>query len=109
MDSNEKRMEGERRAIRGAIRILKKHGWLPVRVWDGECAEPTKNETEMMDVIFSVDEATARFKHANHRGAHCFVVVLGNSAHECIADASMGEGWDEAMKEVWAYLETFDA
>lgn len=102
----DKRLADERKAIRGAIRIAKKHGWNPVRVWDGEENVPTTTETEMMEATFAVEEATLRFKHAEHKGTHCFCFVMGNSGAECISDASEGEGWDTAMEEVWAFLET---
>lgn len=104
----DKRLAGERAAIRKAVRILKEHGWLPVRVWDGEENQPATNETEVLDAVFSVDESTVRFKHPTHKGTHGFCVVLGNSPSECIYDASMGEGWDDAMEPVWAHLETLD-
>lgn len=102
----ERRIAGERAVIRKAVRLLKSKGWQPVRVWDGECNVRTTNEIEVIDAVFSVDESTVRFSHPNHAGTHCFCVVLGNSPSECISDASMGEGWDEAMQLVWDHLDT---
>lgn len=52
-----------------------------------------------------MDECTILFKHPEQPKAHCAVIILGNSAWECIADSSVGEGWDEVMAEMNEYTD----
>lgn len=104
----EARMAQERQVVRHLIRTAKKHGYAVVRVFDGEETVKCSTETEAMDAVFAVDDSRIVFKHPDQPKAHCAVIVLGNSGPECIADASMGDKWDDVMGEVWAYCEKIE-
>ena len=103
MQTLEKRMAMERRLVRRLIRVAKKHGYSLIRIWDGECNERPKTEAEAMEVVFSVDDCRMVFKHPEQPSAHCAVIVLGNDGWDAIADASMGDGWDDVMAEMNEY------
>lgn len=104
-----KRRTAERKALRHLILTAKAAGFELVRVFDGGASVKCTRVFEAMAAVFSVDESTIFFKHADQPKAHCAVIVLGNSGAECIADASMGEGWDAVMEASSAYCETLDA
>lgn len=72
------RLAIERRVVRKLILVAKAKGYELVRIWDGEQHEKPTTEAEALDVVFSVDECTMKFKHANQAKAHCAVIVLGN-------------------------------
>jgi len=88
----EKRMEIERKVVRHLIRTMKAKGWIISRINDG--GEPDEdtlnpNETEAMDAVFAVDDATIYFKKGNMlRSAY---IVLGNDGWDCIADHSCSQ------------------
>lgn len=103
----EQRIAIERKVVRHLIRTAKKHGFALTKVWDGEEMVRCSTETEGMDAVFSVDECRIYFKHPAQPKAHCAVIVLGNDGWDAIADASMGEGWDEVMEESSEYADKF--
>jgi DNA-binding transcriptional regulator LsrR (DeoR family) len=100
-----KRMDVERRMVRKLIRVAKEHGFALVNVYDGEENVRCTSEAQAMDAVFAVDDSTIRFKHPDQPKNHCAVIVLGNDGWDCIADASMGEKWDDVMEVMWAYGE----
>lgn len=95
-----KRIEIEKKVIRKLIRTARAHGYLLVRIWDGESNETPTTEAEALEVVFSVDECTMRFRHNSEAKTHCAVIVLGNDGWDCIADSSVGPGWDAVMDEM---------
>ena len=105
MNAIEKRIADERKVITVLIRVAKAHGYKLTRVWDGEENQYPRCEKDALDVVFSVDECTMRFKHPEQPKSHGAVVILGNSAWECIADSSVGEGWDEVMSVMDEYTD----
>lgn len=104
----EKRMAQERQSVRQLIRIAKKHGWNIHSVFDGEEVVPCCTERSAMEVVFSVDDSTIRFYHADHAKRCMAVIVLGNSGAECLSDCSIAPGWDEAMEEYMDYCDTLE-
>lgn len=117
----EKRQEIERKIVRHLIRTMKAKGWDISRIDDG--GEPDEdaispNETEAMEVIFSVDEATIYFHKrvtANEGMTHFAMIVLGNDGWDCIADNScssahpMDDFGKIMTEEVDPYCEGFEA
>lgn len=95
----------EKQVVRKLIRVAKAKGYNVVKVYDGEEMVKVKNETEAMDNVFGVDEATIYFKKDGEPKAHCALIVLGNDGWDAIADNSMGEGWDDVMAEVDEYCD----
>lgn len=100
-----KRMSIERRVVRKLIRVAKAHGYALTKIYDGEVMEKISTETEALEVVFSVDDCTMYFKHPEQTKGHCAVIVLGNDGWDAIADCSMGEGWDDVIKEVFDYCD----
>ena len=85
----EKRQEIERRIVRKLIRSMKAAGWVIARINDGGGPDEdalNPNETEAMDVVFAVDEATIYF--AKGTCVRHALIVLGNDGWDCIADHS---------------------
>ena len=101
------RLAVERKVIRHLIRTAKAHGYVLTRIWDGECNERPTTEAEALDVVFSVDTCTMRFKHPDEPASHCAVIVLGNDGWDCIADSSTGGRWDAVMDASSEYADKF--
>lgn len=100
---NEKRITRERSIVRGLIRALKSAGWMPVAVDDGgDVDEKTTTESVMIEAIFAVDQATAKFKHEGHPKRCCVVLVCGEG-NDIIADHSAPDG------DPCAFAATIDA
>lgn len=102
-DQLTKRMAIERKVVRHLIRTAKQHGYAVTKIFDGEEMVKCKTETEVMDTVFSVDECTIYFKRPDQAKGHCAVIILGNDGWDAIADNSIGEGWDDVIKECDAY------
>lgn len=94
------RISLEHALIKFLIETAREHGFLPLKVWEGEDYVGTPTDAEMMGAIFSVDGSTAYFKRVDEAKAHCAVIILGNSGWDAINDHSCGEGWDEVIKAV---------
>ena len=71
--------------IRSLMRTLKRHGFAPVSVNDGETYEKVENQSQAVDIILSVDESWLRVKHENGKRATVFI-VLGNDPGEAVCD-----------------------
>jgi DNA-binding transcriptional regulator LsrR (DeoR family) len=112
----EKRIEIERRIVRHLIREAKKAGWIAVAVDGGDEVIPVFGETETMDAVFAVDEATIFFwktPEGDKRRTRSALIVLGNDGYDCIADHSapheeVSFGWNEMMKRVYQYSCKFE-
>lgn len=99
-----KRLNLEERIIRKLIRDLKKAGWMPVQVWDGEGIVVVTTETQTMDAVFAVDESTILFqlktRVPNQRVRHSVMLALGNGI-DVICDYSFScddpDGFDTTM------------
>ena len=105
MNAIEKRLADERKVVRKLIRVAKAHGYELTRIWDGECWEKPKTEEEALDVVFSVDEYSMRFKHPEQPKSHCAIIILGNSGPKVITDSSVGEGWGTVMAVMNEYTD----
>lgn len=101
----ERRIAIENQVVRKLIRVAKAHGYELRRVFDGEEMVKTTTEKTAMEAVFSVDESCIYFKREDQPKCHCAVIILGNDGWDAIADASVGEGWDQVMQEVWHYCE----
>ena len=99
----EQRIAIEKRLVRKLIRIAKASGYKLTKVYDSEEMVKVSTESAAMDAVFSVDESSIYFKRDDQPKGHCAVIVLGNDGWDAIADASMGEGWDDVMEQVSAY------
>lgn len=85
MNAVEKRLEGERKAVRKLIRMAKDAGFRPFKVFEGEEYEKVVGETDTLEVVFSVDESVIYFRDGMGRKFSAFI-VLGNSPEEVISD-----------------------
>lgn len=101
-------LKTERKVVRKLIRVAKAHGFILVRVWDGEDNQIATTENDWVDCVFSVDNCRMMFRHCDEPKLHCAVIVLGNG-HECIVDASLGPKWDEVMAEMNTYCDSLEA
>ncbi len=117
--NTEKRQEIERKVVRHLIRTMKSEGWNAINVFDGEETVPTKNEADVLDNVFGVDESRIVFRKAvspflpMRRTA---VIVLGNDGWDCIADHSVSnrslpaDDFEAVMDEkVYPYCESLEA
>lgn len=75
----------DRGGIQQTIRALKADGYELDSVWDGEESTPVKTETEALDIIMNLDQATM---YVNKDGADAGYVffVMGNDPDEVICD-----------------------
>jgi hypothetical protein len=95
----EQRISIEHKVVRKLIRIAHRAGWRISGVMDGEELVNVHSEKEIMDVVFSVDESSIRFRKGigDHTSRGSVYIVLGNDGWDCIADCSMG---DEFTKDI---------
>ncbi len=102
----------ERRIVRQLVRTLKDARYLPTQVWDGGEYVKVRNETEVLDAVFAVDQATIHFdggKGANGK-SHGVLIVLGNDGWDCISDYHCGDPeFDAAMDQVNAWIDEQEA
>lgn len=88
----EQRQEIERRLISRLVRTMAAHGWTVWSVYDGGEHVRCKDETEILDTVFSVDESTIWFER--DRRKHGVLIVLGNDGWDAIADYGYSEDDD---------------
>lgn len=107
----EKRQEIERKVVRHLIRSMKEKGWSIKHVDDGGDRVKCATEKEAMDTVFSVDDATIRFRKGDIQRA--VYIVLGNDGWDCICDHSMSDpddvndDFEKIMDEVSEYADQF--
>lgn len=108
----EQRIAIERKIVRHLIRSAKNEGWWLSTIDDG--GEPdediiTPNETEAMEAVFAVDEATLYFRKDTTSPAHAVRIILGNDGNDCICDYTYGipdsDGFKALMDRVSEYAE----
>jgi len=98
----EARREAERKVVTKLIEIALARGFTLHSVSDGEEREKVSTTEQALEVVFSVDESTIYFAPpatSEDKRRHCAVIVLGNSGWDAVADASVGPGWDEVMRD----------
>jgi hypothetical protein len=88
----------ERAIVANLIAHLQAAGFEPYKASDGEERHKVSTIKEAMEVIFSVDQAWLYVRKAGVEKGHTVMLVLGNG-EDCIADHSVGDGFDEAMDE----------
>ena len=88
--NTEKRIEIERKIVTFLYNAMAAAGWQVDYIFDGgdnvRCAEWT--EANVLDTVFSVDEATISFVKDKDWGRMCrsAFIVLGNDGWDCIND-----------------------
>lgn len=102
------RQELERWVVDHLISATARHGYQPTRVWDGGDWVKTPDRASMADAVFSVDACQAYFRHPAQPKGHCVVIIFGNDGWDAIADCSMGEKWDDVMKECDEYADMLE-
>ena len=88
----------ERNIVSALIKHMRKRGFNLHSVYDGETETPVNTETEAMELIFNLDEASLRFGPS---GAwHGVLLVMGNR-EDIISDwnyaVNDADGFDAAM------------
>jgi len=74
-------------AIRQIIRALRAKGYVLIAVWDGEERVPVTTETEAIEAITAVDDATLTVAEGTPTGPKGWVLfVMGNDPEEVAAD-----------------------
>ena len=86
----EQRQGIERRLVRHLCATMRKHGWIPYKVDDGEEYVKCETDDDVLDVVFSVDESSIRFKR-DDGVRHGVLIVLGNDGWDAIADYGYSE------------------
>jgi hypothetical protein len=95
----------ERRIVWNLISHMKRNGFLPSSVWDGEEAVMTKGDAKaMFDAVFSVDDSTMRFRKNGTGEKRGVYIVLGNGI-DCISDYSAPEDTTDGFAAV---VDAFD-
>lgn len=91
----------ERAVVANLIAHLQAAGFQPTGVNDGGDERiKTPDLKSAMEAIFAVDDSRLYVKREGDAKGHTIVLVLGNG-EDCIADHSMGPGFDEAMDEFY--------
>ena len=115
--NTEKRIEIERKIVSFLYNAMAAAGWQVDYIFDGEdnvrYAEWT--EANVVDTVFSVDDATISFVKSTGRGRIRRVVdiILGNSGWDCINDHSLSnpnipdDNFEAVMKLVDTFAEQF--
>lgn len=94
----------DRAAIRQVIRALKKVGYVPLRVFDGEDVVEAYggSENDVIAAIMAVDDATLAVTKGEGDEAGWVRFVMGNEPDEVVCDHTVGlshvldpltEGW----------------
>lgn len=93
----------DRGGIQQTIRALKGRGYVLVQVFDGEDTIPVQTETEAVDAVMAVDDATLTVAEGTPTGPKGWVrFVLGNEPEEVVCDYTINlesvlgpltEGW----------------
>jgi len=68
------------KTIRKSIRDLKKKGWTPYIVYDGDEYEKVSNESEVMSVVDSVEYSTVYFRNGDEKGSVLYIPCNGEDA-----------------------------
>lgn len=102
-----KREAIERKVITHLYQTAIAAGFGLVTVDDGGAHIKCATKDSLLDAVFSVDLCIIWFRHPVH-GKHCASIVLGNDGWDCIADCSIGEGWDDVMEAMSVYVETVE-
>lgn len=92
MDSNQKRIQLEKKIVRRVIRSLRVAGYLATQVWNGDEYVKVFTEQETLDAVFAVDDATVHFDggKGDNNWAHGVYFVLGNG-RDVISDYHCGD------------------
>lgn len=85
---HEKSRAPEHQAVAVLCETLALFGWRAESVYDGEEMVNTPTTSDVLDVVFDLDEASVVFSNGAHRRA-TVVFVLGNSPDEVICDYTM--------------------
>jgi hypothetical protein len=72
--------------IRSLLKCLKRHGFSPTSVWDGEESIKTATQKSAAETILSVDQSTLRL--SNGKRTAWIWVILGNGPGEAPSDYS---------------------
>lgn len=102
------RGRGERRAFAALCAHMKRKGWHPIAVWDGEVLEKCDGTAKSaMEFVFNLDEASVRFAPiAGGKNWHGVLIILGNSPEEIVSDWNYSEGDADGFN---AAMEAFNA
>ena len=97
----------EARIVRRLCRELKKAGYFPDSVWDGDEYVKARKVADVIDAVFAVNSATIHFDRG--RGAnghsHGVLVVLGNGV-DCLSDWHIADkAFDAVVDRVSASAE----
>ena len=111
--NTEKRIEIERKIVSFLYNAMAATGWQVDYIFDGEAnvryAEWT--EANVVDTVFSVDDATISFVKSTGRGRIRRVVdiILGNSGWDCTNDHSLSNpnNPDDNFEDVMQLVDTF--
>lgn len=95
--------KSDKEAIRQAVQALQGAGYRLAVVWDGgEYVHVHDDESEAIEAITAVGEATLYVRHPGRKGMPGMFFVLGNNPAEVIADYNVSlepvlgpltEGW----------------
>lgn len=102
---------GERTVVRDLIAHLSVAKFIAIGVDNGEEYITTRVTSEVMDHVFSVDEAMINFESVMNSKQHSVFIVLGNAddGSEVIADWNYSDGdadgFDKAMN---AFIDTLN-
>lgn len=115
--NTEKRIEIERKIVAFLYNAMAAAGWQVDYIFDGQdkvrYAEWT--EADVLDIVFSVDEATIRFVKNKgwERMRRSAFIVLGNDGWDCVNDHSLSkpnnldDNFEAVMKTVGEFAEQF--
>ena len=76
----------DRAGIRQIIRALRAADYDLVEVWDGEETVPVKNESEAIDAVMAVDDATLFVRTPDGSRNPWVRFVMGNDPEEVVCD-----------------------
>ena len=111
--NTEKRIEVERKIVAFLFNTMSQHGWHVDYIFDGQdnvrYAEWT--EANVLDTVFSVDEAQISFVKDKGWGRlrRNVCIVLGNSGWDCINDhaTSNPDNTEDSFEAVMELVDTF--
>ena len=102
---NAARLRRERRIVWNLLKHILANGFTLDSVYDGEDAIKVRSAKEAMEVVFSVDESTVRFRHPGHHNLLGVYLVGGNDT-DIVSDWSCPNANPGAWNDV---LGAFDA
>lgn len=74
----------ERRVVWNLLDHLGQAGWKVTSVSDGDTRHPMKDDVEVMELVFDLDESWLYATKGEHR--HAIFIVLGNDGYDAVAD-----------------------